>query len=98
MSNKRRLERQKERDIKTFDDIVSGRARVACHMEKPEKRALPNKISSEGTKEQQQMLGQLARVYHMIFPGLIWRLNEVNDPRSSRNQGTHYLFCFFTQY
>ncbi|WP_288959517.1 transposase family protein [uncultured Aminobacterium sp.] len=91
MSNKRRLQRQKERDIKLFEDIVSGRARLACSIEKPKKRALPNKISSEGTEEQQQMLGQLARVYRCIFSGLIWKLGEVKDPRSPRNQSHSLL-------
>ena len=91
MSKKHRLERQKARDIKIFDDIVSGRVKVACYIEKPRKHALPNKIVSEGTEEQQQMLGQLARVYRMIFPGLIWKLSEVKDPRSSRNQDHSFL-------
>lgn len=86
MSNKRRLEKQKERDIELFDDILSGKVKLACYIGKPQKRPLPNKIASEGTDEQQQMLGQLARVYRIIFPGLIWKLSEVNDPRSLRNQ------------
>ena len=91
MSKKHRLERQKARDIKIFDDIVSGRVKVACYIEKPRKHALPNKIVSEGTEEQQKMLGQLACVYRMIFPGLIWKLSEVKDPRSSRNQDHSFL-------
>jgi hypothetical protein len=89
--SRRRLERQKERDIKNFDDIMYGRVRLACYKDKPKKRALPNQVASGGTEEQQQMLGQLARVYHMIFPGLMWKLSEVKDPRSPRNQSHSLL-------
>jgi hypothetical protein len=91
MGSARRLERQRARDLKIYDDIMSGRVKIGVCREKPSKRARPNRIPGAGGEgaamaERQEMIGRLALVYRRILPGLLWKLEEVEDPRGARNR------------
>ena len=86
----RRQQKQDEREIKNFDDVVSGRVIIELH-EKNKKPAQANrKGGGAGAEEQGELAAQYVRVLKFLLPGIMAMLSTIEDPRNPKRI-THSL-------
>lgn len=80
------LEKQREREGKRIRLEKAGLAVRVKYEERSKKRALPNRLSSFMTVEEEKIQRQetveaVLKVYRQLLPGLLCRLSRIKDPR-----------------
>jgi len=90
MSSKTRQQKQDDREIKRFNDIISGRVKVA-DIPRPKKPSQANRIGGGAkAEEKDEMAGSYMRLLRILMPGMLASISRVDDYRSQRRI-THTL-------
>jgi hypothetical protein len=71
------------REAKRFDDIVSGRHKVAVAFQSQKKQAQPNrKGGGLNAEDENTMAADYIRLVGILLPGALAKLSELKDPRN----------------
>jgi len=84
MNKTKRQQKQDNREIELFDDIISGRVGVETR-ERPKKRAQANRIGGGAkAEEQDELAGRYIRILRFLLPGILAKLSSIDDYRDPR--------------
>jgi len=84
MASKAKIrQKQDEREIKLFHEIISGKAKVAnATYERPKKPSQANRVGgAAGDETKGKLTESYIRLLSFILPGILAELSQIDDPR-----------------
>ena len=81
-SKERRLAKQNGHAAKLFDDIITGKTKLAVY-ERPKKQSQANRKggSTPTAESEAALISDHTRLLRMLLPGIITKLSTIEDPR-----------------